>query len=165
MLCMSMEKLVEFRGWGALTIFRIVKYYGGLMAQAARRSLPSAGVPSLRLGHSMSISWWTNRSPGRFYSPGFFHFPQPQISFRHFPTLIRSFHVISLCIWWCDRHSRPAPLLFTDLQYRCFIASHHGRLSRWCKWRACDVGKAKEGLENELRRRWSNGKVGEWAVT
>ena len=41
----------------------------------------------------------------------------------------------------------------------------HGRHARWRKWRACDVGEAKEGLENELWRRWSNGRVGEWAVT
>ena len=27
---------------------------------------------------------------------------------------------------------------------------------------SCDVGKATEGLENELWRRWSDGKVGEW---
>ena len=26
----------------------------------------------------------------------------------------------------------------------------HGRLARWIKWRTCDVGEAKEGLENEL---------------
>ena len=26
----------------------------------------------------------------------------------------------------------------------------------------CDVGQATEGLENELWRRWSDGKVGEW---
>ena len=33
-------------------------------------------------------------------------------------------------------------------------------------WRmSCDVGKATEGLENELWRRWSDGKFGEWAVT
>ena len=41
----------------------------------------------------------------------------------------------------------------------------HGRLARWIKWRACDVGEAKERLENELWRRWSNGRVGEWAAT
>ena len=41
----------------------------------------------------------------------------------------------------------------------------HGRLARWRKWRACDVGEAKEGLENELWRRWSNGRIGDWAVT
>ena len=29
---------------------------------------------------------------------------------------------------------------------------------------SCDVGKATEGLKNELWRRWSKGKVGEWAV-
>ena len=52
----------------------------------------------------------------------------------------------------------------------------HGRLTRWCKWRACDVGKAKgwrmscdigettEKLENELWHRWSERRVGEWAV-
>ena len=28
---------------------------------------------------------------------------------------------------------------------------------------SCDVGKAREGLENELWRRWSDGKLGEWA--
>ena len=27
----------------------------------------------------------------------------------------------------------------------------------WRKWRACDTGEAKEGLENELWRWWSNG--------
>ena len=44
--------------------------------------------------------------------------------------------------------------------------SFHRRLARWIKWRPCDdVGEAKEGLENELWRRWSNGRVGEWAVT
>ena len=46
-----------------------------------------------------------------------------------------------------------------------FISPHsshsfrHGRLARWIKSRACDVGEAKEGLENELWRRWSNGRV------
>ena len=45
------------------------------------------------------------------------------------------------------------------------IPQEHGRLARWIKWRACDVGKAKERLEIELWRRWSNGRVGEWAVT
>ena len=45
------------------------------------------------------------------------------------------------------------------------LALRHGRLARWRKWRACDVGEAKEGFENELWRRWSIGRVGEWAVT
>ena len=38
-----------------------------------------------------------------------------------------------------------------------------GRLARWIKWKACDVGEAKEGIENELWCRWSNGKIGEWS--
>ena len=29
---------------------------------------------------------------------------------------------------------------------------------------SCNVGKATEGLENELWRRWSDGKVGKWAL-
>ena len=31
------------------------------------------------------------------------------------------------------------------------------------EWASCDVGKAREGLENELWRRWSVAKLGEWA--
>ena len=31
---------------------------------------------------------------------------------------------------------------------------NHGQLARWIKWRACDLGEAKEGLENEMWRRW-----------
>ena len=30
---------------------------------------------------------------------------------------------------------------------------------------SCNVGEATEGLANELWRRWSDGRVGEWAVT
>ena len=49
------------------------------------------------------------------------------------------------------------------------------QLARWRKWNVYDIGKAMEGfknevwrgeategLENELRRRWSDAKVGEW---
>ena len=41
----------------------------------------------------------------------------------------------------------------------------HGQLARWIKWRTCDVTEAKEGLENELWRRWSNGRVGKWTCS
>ena len=34
--------------------------------------------------------------------------------------------------------------------------SNHGWLARWRKWKSCDIGEAKEGLENELWCRWSN---------
>ena len=42
-----------------------------------------------------------------------------------------------------------------------YYPSNHGRLVRWRKSRACDVGEAKERSENELWRRWSNERVGE----
>ena len=42
--------------------------------------------------------------------------------------------------------------------------SCHGQLARWRKWRACNIGEAKEGLENKLWCRWSNKRVGEWAL-
>ena len=34
----------------------------------------------------------------------------------------------------------------------------------WRMSRACDLGEGKEGLENELWRRWSNRRFGEWAL-
>ena len=81
------------------------------------------------------------------------------------------------------RESLPNEIIchFTSRHYSTpmfLLAFSHGRLSRWCKWRACDVGEAKEGwtmscdageakegLENELWPRWSNGSVWEWVVT
>ena len=46
---------------------------GGLVAQAVRRSPPTAGVPSSRLGPSMWVSWRTKRDLGRFFT-GFLPF-------------------------------------------------------------------------------------------
>ena len=43
------------------------------MAQAVRRSPPTAEVPSSRLGPSMWVLWWTIRGLGRFFS-GFLPF-------------------------------------------------------------------------------------------
>ena len=43
------------------------------MAQAVRRSPPTAGVPSSRLGLSMWFSWWTKRGLGRVFT-GFLPF-------------------------------------------------------------------------------------------
>ena len=43
------------------------------MAQAVRRSPPTAGVPSARLGPSIWVSWWTKRGLGRFFT-GFLTF-------------------------------------------------------------------------------------------
>ena len=39
-----------------------------------------------------------------------------------------------------------------------------GRLARWSTWSTCDVGEATEGLQNDLWRRWSGGRVVDWAV-
>ena len=47
-------------------IIIIIIIIGGLVAQAVRRSPPTAGVPSSRLGPSMWVSWWTKRDLGRF---------------------------------------------------------------------------------------------------
>ena len=67
------------------------------MAQAVRRSPPTAGVPSSRLGSSMWVSWWTKRGLGRFFS-GFLPF-SPTTNFippfYHFSSI--SFHFTSPC--------------------------------------------------------------------
>ena len=55
--------------------------------------------------------------------------------------------------------------IFGPLKYSPRPHLAHGRLARWRKWKSCDAGEAKEGLENELWRRWSNWRVGEWVVT
>ena len=61
----------------------------------------------------------------------------------------------------CNDKLPPVTPVFNIMNFRW---GYHGRLAGWRKWRACDVGEAKKGLENELWRRWSNGRVGEWAV-
>ena len=45
-----------------------------------------------------------------------------------------------------------------------FMSFHilYRRLARWRRWSAFDVGETTYGLENELWRRWSDGRVGEW---
>ena len=99
-------------------------FIGGLVAQAVRRAPPTAGVPSSRLGHSMWVSWWTKRGLGRFFS-GFLPF-SPTTNF--IPPFIHThlIHFVSFHqpVWWCVSRGRPAPLLFTDVQYRGFISSH-----------------------------------------
>ena len=70
------------------------------------------------------------------------------------------------------RHHAALPLGHSGVQYAHWCtncveqdAIEHGLLARWIKWKTCDVGEAKEGLENELWRRRRNERVGEWAVT
>ena len=80
--------------------------------------------PSSRLGPSMWVSWWTKRGQGRFFS-GFLPF-SPTTNF--IPPFLHThlIHFVSFHqpLWWCFRRGQPAPLLFIDLQYRGFIASH-----------------------------------------
>ena len=67
------------------------------MVQAVRRSPPTTGVPSSRLGHSMWVSWWTKRDLGMFSSE-FLSFSPTIPPFLH-TYLIHfvSFHFISPC--------------------------------------------------------------------
>ena len=44
------------------------KNQSGLVAQAVRRSPPTAEVSSSHLGPSMWVSWWTKRGPFRLIS-------------------------------------------------------------------------------------------------
>ena len=73
---------------------------------------------------SMWVSWWTKRNLSRFYSVFLTFSPTtnfiPPFLHAHLISFV-SFHQ---SLRWCDRRDRPAPLLFTDLQYRGFIASH-----------------------------------------
>ena len=103
---------------------KILFWYFKLVAQAVSLLPPTAGVPSSRLGPSMWVSWWTKRGQGTFFS-GFLPF-SPTTNFipPFLHTHLIHFASFHLPLWWCDRHGRPAPLLFTDLQYRGFIASH-----------------------------------------
>ena len=76
--------------------------------------------------------------------------------------------IIVLNFFLLSGKSGEAMLPFNSMHGMCLliiIRVLHGRLARWIKWRTCDVGEAKQGLENELWRRWSNRRVGEWAVT
>ena len=55
------------------------EWKGDFVALAGGSLPPIAGVPSLRLCHSMWVSWWTCRSLGRFFS-GFLPFFPATIS-------------------------------------------------------------------------------------
>ena len=86
---------------------------------------PRAKIPSSRLGHSMWVSWCTKRSLDRFFS-GFLPFFLTTNFIPPFLQTSHPFRFISLNqpLWWWEMRDRPAPLLFTDLQYRGFITSH-----------------------------------------
>ena len=72
------------RAWNYMK-FHVLNFWSqnketsGLVAQAVRRSPPTAVVPSLCLGHSMWVLWWPKRGLNRFSSK-FLQFP-PTINF------------------------------------------------------------------------------------
>ena len=47
----------------------------------------------------------------------------------------------------CYAYCIPNPIKVAESKIK------HGWLARWFKWKSCGVGKAKDGLENELWRR------------
>ena len=72
----SMTKLTKLYKNDKTNRHRICVIYlieGGLVAQAIRRSPPTARVPCSPLGHFMWVSWWMKRGLGRFIS-GFLPF-------------------------------------------------------------------------------------------
>ena len=65
-----------------------------------------------------------------------FNWPQSVYTASHMQSMLCQF---SPCLW-----------ITMHLCQVTIQIWHHGRLTRWRKWRACDVGEAKEGLGNEL---------------
>ena len=98
-----------------LLIWKRFTVFGGLVAQAVRRSPPTARVPISRLGPSMWVSWWTKLDLGRFFA-GFLPF-SPTTNFipPFLHTHLIHFGPFQQPLWWYVRRGRPAPLLLTDL--------------------------------------------------
>ena len=92
------------------------------MAQAVSRMPLITGDPCSRHGNLMWVSCGRNGIwTGSFeVSP----FTTATNFIHHFSTLswFFSFHLVLSAPVMCDRRGRTAPLLFTDLQYRGFIA-------------------------------------------
>ena len=101
-----------------------------------------------------------------------FCFKQLTIELRQVQWISEFARTLLTCSWLWDRARISTSALRFEwrrpvicrLEIETFLTNRkHGRLARWITWRACVVGEAKEGLENELWRRWSSGKLGEWA--
>ena len=85
------------------------------MAQAVRRSPPTAGVPSSRLGHSMWVPWWTKRGLGRVFS-GFLPFSPttnfiPPFLHTHPFRFISSALVMVRQAWSADTLATHGPII------------------------------------------------------
>ena len=85
------------------------------------------------------------------------------LTWQHWLDCIAFPLVTSRSVGRISETSLIGPIRHEDVQLE--RGQDDGQLARWIKWRACDVGEAKEGLKNELWRRWSNERDGEWAVT
>ena len=97
----------------------------GLVAQAVRRSPPTAGVPSSHLGHSMWVSWWMKRGLCRFFSGFLLFFPYHKFHSTISPYSSHPFRFISSALVMV-RQAWSAGTLATHgpIMYRGFIASH-----------------------------------------
>ena len=145
MSCIEFEYVTDF-----FLLSIVIDSKGGLVAQAVSRSPPIAGFPSSRLGHFMWVSWWTKRGLGRFFS-GFLPFSPTTNSIPPFlHTHLIHFVSFHPPLWWCDRRGRPAPLLFTDLHYRGFIASHPS--TRPCVGHELRIYKCEKQIMSTLIR-------------
>ena len=86
-------------------------------------------------------------------------------------TLTSILHLLSQFGNGCGRLSRENKFLLQRSRDRggqgscCTHRRAKGGSRAGVKWRAYDIGEAKEWLENKLWRRWSNGRIGEWTVT
>ena len=86
-----------------------------------------------------------------------YYFNIGQIGLSGSPYLTTAKDVIACFYLWQLKKASDLHLeVIGILIYKSF---QHGRLARWRKGRACDIGEAKEVLENEPRRRWSNGRI------
>ena len=72
----------------------------------------------------MWVSWWTKRGLGMFFSGFLPFFPTTNFIPPFLHTHLIHFASFHPPLWWCDRRGRPAPLLFTDLQYTVGASSH-----------------------------------------
>ena len=126
--------------------------------------LPASGLPPSGATHNFTDRWLDWRRGGGGEKPYDHFFTTPLQTRRNHPKEIKLFRrwfrklSIMIRIKIVLRESLVIPRVNKKLP-------HHGRLARWRKWRDCDVGEAKEGLGNELWRRWSNRRVIEWAGT
>ena len=116
-----------------------------LLAQTIRRLPLLAGVPSLHLGHSMWVSWWTMRGLGRFFS-GFLLF-SPTINsiarFLHTPLVDPGGPVVIILASGSEvRGFDPSRGLWIFQSVKILISTSFGReVKSWLPYRRFTAGK------------------------